>query len=75
MKNKVLVAGAGISGIHACGLLSAQGRKVILYDGIAQKDVQELRSGFPEDGCPEIILGELPEEVLPAAPERVTVHR
>ena len=35
---KVLVFGAGISGIGSCGLLEKEGAEVILYDGNDKKD-------------------------------------
>ena len=34
---KVLVFGAGISGIGSCGLLEKEGAEVILYDGNDKK--------------------------------------
>ena len=40
MKNKVLVAGCGISGIGAARMLLAAGKSVILYDGNDKKDLR-----------------------------------
>ena len=37
---KVLVFGAGISGIGSCGLLEKEGAEVILYDGNDKKDAE-----------------------------------
>ena len=38
---KVLVFGAGISGIGSCGLLEKEGAEVILYDG-NDKKIQKI---------------------------------
>ncbi len=43
-KEKVLVLGAGISGINAGKLLTGVGRPVILYDGNKEKNEAELRA-------------------------------
>ncbi len=64
----VLVAGAGISGIGAVGLLKAAGADVILYDGNEKLEEERLyekmRVSCVEDlDSVEVILGELPEEV------------
>ena len=50
-KEKVLVLGAGISGINAGKLLTEVGRPVILYDGNKEKNEAELREqlGNPSD--------------------------
>ena len=40
---KVLVFGAGISGIGSCGLLEKEGAEVILYDGNDKKDFRKRR--------------------------------
>ncbi|MCD8053017.1 MAG: UDP-N-acetylmuramoyl-L-alanine--D-glutamate ligase [Lachnospiraceae bacterium] len=64
---KILVAGAGISGKNACGLLLAQGRPVILYDGDSGKDAEALRKEFPPDADLQVVLGELTGEVLAEA--------
>lgn len=55
---KVLVFGSGISGIGACNLLEQVGKQVILYDGNTSLDVSNMNVNA------EIILGELPEEVM-----------
>ena len=44
MKNKVLVAGCGISGIGAARMLLAAGKSVILYDGNDKKNKEEIRA-------------------------------
>ncbi|MBQ6551520.1 MAG: UDP-N-acetylmuramoyl-L-alanine--D-glutamate ligase, partial [Lachnospiraceae bacterium] len=62
MCKPVLVAGAGISGIQAAGLLGKMGREAILYDGNTEKDREELKKALPEGT--EIVLGELPDDVV-----------
>lgn len=64
----VLVAGAGISGIGAVGLLKAAGADVILYDGNEKLDEEQLyekmRVSCVEDlDSVDIVLGELSEEL------------
>ena len=61
---KVLVFGAGKSGIGAAGLLSGQGAEVILYDGNTGLDPEKLKEQLGRDGRTEVILGELTEPVL-----------
>ena len=61
MEGKVLVAGAGISGIGAVKLLSRAGKKAILYDGNENLDREELLKKLEGAEC-EIVLGELTEE-------------
>ena len=41
---KVLVFGAGISGIGSCGLLEKEGAEVILYDGHDKKDAESMKA-------------------------------
>lgn len=60
---KVLVFGAGISGIGAVKLLIWKKADVILYDGNAALDAEALRAKLPQEGKLEIVLGELPEEL------------
>ena len=43
---KVLVFGAGISGIGSCGLLEKEGAEVILYDGNDKKDAEAMEAKF-----------------------------
>ena len=63
-KDKILVAGAGKSGIGACRLLAAFQKKTILYDGNEKTDRNAVLSHFPEGEKPELWLGELREEDL-----------
>lgn len=65
---KVLVFGSGISGVAASQLLLGEGAKVVLYDGNTSLDVENIKEqilgGSKDDGQVEVILGELPEEVM-----------
>lgn len=60
----VLVFGAGKSGIGAAGLLLHEQAKVILYDGNAKQNPEEIRRKLNAGADVEIILGELSDEVL-----------
>lgn len=69
LKNKkVLVFGSGISGVAAGRLLLREGSEVILYDGNAALDTEEIREKILE-GCTEnmaglqIVTGEFPAEL------------
>ncbi len=62
--SKVLVAGAGVSGIAAAGLLKAKGAEVTLYDGKADLDTEALYAKAPQLRGIPLILGELTEEML-----------
>lgn len=66
LRNKrVLVAGTGISGIGAAGLLWKVGACVILYDSNDQLDHEEIRGRFESvDGELTIITGMLTGEVI-----------
>jgi UDP-N-acetylmuramoylalanine--D-glutamate ligase len=59
---KVLVFGSGKSGIGAAGLLLARGAKPVIYDGNTKVDRQKLFEKIGQDV--EVILGELPDEVI-----------
>lgn len=56
---KVLVAGAGKSGIAAARLLLSMGGEVVLYDGNDKQDPEAIRQNFEEDARLAIILGQL----------------
>lgn len=65
LKNKkVLVFGAGISGIGSCGLLKAEGADVLLYDGKQDLDKTRIIHQLGEDSKLQIVAGDFPEEVL-----------
>ena len=67
-EKKVLVFGSGISGIAAGRLLVKQGADVILYDGNASLDAgsirKEILTGQTEGADMQVVLGELPQEIL-----------
>ena len=62
--DRILVAGAGISGKNACRLLLAEGKSVVLYDGDVNKNAEELRGEFPAEADLSVVLGELTKETL-----------
>lgn len=66
MEKKVLVAGAGVSGIGAVKLLSRAKRAVILYDGNEKLDREALAQKLEGASC-ELVLGELTEECIRSA--------
>ena len=59
MNEKIMVAGAGKSGIAAVKLLLETGGSVFLYDSNTQLDAEALRERFPQDAKLVIKLGEL----------------
>ncbi len=61
---KVLVVGSGISGVAATELLKKKNVEVILFDGNKDLDTKALIEKAPVFSDVEIILGELPEEVM-----------
>ncbi|HIR26593.1 MAG TPA: UDP-N-acetylmuramoyl-L-alanine--D-glutamate ligase [Candidatus Choladousia intestinigallinarum] len=63
----VLVVGAGISGIGADRLLEKMQARVILYDGNAGLDPEEIRRKLPQGSKAKIRLGELQEKDLEEA--------
>ncbi len=56
---KVLVAGAGKSGISSAELLLEMGGEVVLYDENINLDPDELINNFDQDSPVTVILGEL----------------
>ncbi len=67
---KILVFGAGISGVGAVKLLAGQGADIIWYDGNGELDEAEIRGKLKEAGAKlsrdrlRIVLGELEEELI-----------
>lgn len=59
---KVLVFGAGISGIGSCRLLENKNAEVILYDGNANKDAASMKEEIGTESKVRVVLGEFPEE-------------
>lgn len=64
MNEKIMVAGAGKSGIAAAKLLLETGGAVLLYDGNDAADPEALLAAFPEDADIALKLGELEREDL-----------
>ncbi|MEE1085849.1 MAG: UDP-N-acetylmuramoyl-L-alanine--D-glutamate ligase [Schaedlerella sp.] len=68
MNKKVLVFGSGISGVAASQLLLNEGAEVILYDGNTSLDIDKVKNQIMGESANadrvEVILGELPEEVM-----------
>lgn len=60
----VLVVGTGISGVAAVKLLAAQSADIILFDGNAELSPEAVAAKFPEGINYDLILGDLPEEIL-----------
>ena len=67
MKNKILVAGCGISGIAAAQMLLSAKEKVILYDGNDKKNKADIFAQLGREASEdsvEIVLGELTDEII-----------
>ena len=65
LRNKtVLVAGTGISGIGAAGLLMKTDADLILYDGNTELTVEGIQAKLPEEKDIKIIIGELTDEII-----------
>ncbi len=71
-KDRILVVGAGKSGVAAVSLLAGTGNDCILTDGNEKLKEEELRKQLPAEaaGIP-IYIGKLPEEVLSGVKEAV----
>lgn len=63
-EKRVLVFGAGISGIGAARLLLSASAKVVLYEGNAEQREEAIRAKLLPDADLEVVIGELPEEVI-----------
>lgn len=61
---RVLVVGAGKSGKGAVSLLAKAGARPILYDENEKLDQEALRNSFPEGKDLDLVLGDLPEELI-----------
>ncbi|HIR76871.1 MAG TPA: UDP-N-acetylmuramoyl-L-alanine--D-glutamate ligase [Candidatus Choladousia intestinipullorum] len=61
---KVLVFGAGISGIGAARLLLDASAEVILYDGNKDLSEADIRNRLPENQGLTVILGSLEREII-----------
>ena len=60
----ILVVGSGKSGVAAVKLLAAKGSKIILLEGNAGLDKDEIISRFDNDITFDLILGDLPDEII-----------
>ncbi len=60
---KILIVGAGISGVGAAKLLLDAGSRPVLYDGNSGLPKETVRSGFGDSNGLRIVFGELPDEV------------
>ena len=60
---KVLVYGAGRSGIAAVGLLATTNTSIVLFDGNKDTDVEQLKKQLPRDVEVGILVGEIPDRV------------
>ena len=61
---RVLVFGAGISGIGSAGLLLAKGAVPVIYDGNAKLSPEDVLGRLPEGSRAEAVIGSLPDELL-----------
>ena len=61
---KYIVIGLGKSGIAAAGLLKKNEKEVILYDGNERLDREEFYKNNPELSGMEIVLKDIPEDIL-----------
>jgi len=61
--SKYLVAGAGVSGVNAAKLLLDTGNSVVLYDGNANKNPEEIYEKLGHDNV-QLSLGELTDATL-----------
>ena len=62
-EKKILIAGAGISGIGAASLLGAAGYAATIYDGNEQLDTERIRSQLPQGMQLDFALGEAGPEL------------
>ena len=61
---KVLVFGAGISGVSSCQLLTDKGAEVVLYDGNKNLNVEATKEQIGVNRDVRIVTGDFPEELL-----------
>ena len=61
---KVLVFGAGISGVGSCQLLTDKGAEVVLYDGNKNLNVEATKEQIGVNRDVRIVTGDFPEELL-----------
>lgn len=61
---RVLVVGTGVSGVAAIRLLAAKGAKPVVLEGTDKADREQIRAKIPESITYDLIIGNLPEEVM-----------
>ncbi len=61
---RVLVVGTGVSGVAAIRLLAAKGAKPVVLEGNEKADQEQIRAKIPESITYDLIIGNLPEEVM-----------
>ena len=61
---RVLVVGTGVSGVAAIRLLAAKGAKPVVLEGNEKADREQIRAKIPETITYDLIIGNLPEEVM-----------
>ena len=64
---KVIVAGAGKSGVASVGLLLRNGAHAVLYDGNRELDKDKILADFNESDKIDVALGELTDDILDGA--------
>lgn len=63
-EKKVIVAGSGVSGMGAVGLLSKLQASIVLYDENNKQTREDVERKLPDGARPEIILGDLTDSAL-----------
>ena len=61
---RVLVVGTGVSGVAAIRLLAAKGAKPVVLEGNEKADREQIRAKIPESITYDLVIGNLPEEVM-----------
>ena len=73
-EKKILIMGAGLSGIAAAQLLDGTA-ELVLYDANTARNEEEIRAKLPESFRGRIVLGVLPEEVRFSSIKQLLFHR
>ena len=68
---RVLVVGTGVSGVAAIRLLAAKGAKPVVLEGNEKADREQIRAKIPESITYDLIIGNLPEEVMDTLMEQM----
>ena len=64
IQKKVLVIGAGISGINASRLLLEKGAQIVLYDDRVNMDIEKLLEQFEDRERVSVVIGSMDEKIL-----------